>query len=61
MKRRICELCKNGADSAPKPWFSRVMDARRDPVWVAYAIFLVPCAFLNSAGVIVLLDAIQRA
>ncbi|TAG49747.1 MAG: hypothetical protein EAZ30_02625 [Betaproteobacteria bacterium] len=61
MKRRICELCKNCAESTPKPWFERVMDARRDPVWVAYAIFLVPCAVLNSAGAIVLIDAIQRA
>lgn len=38
------------------PWFERVMNARRDPVWVAYALFMTPGVFLNVAMVIAAFD-----
>ncbi|TAG77663.1 MAG: hypothetical protein EAZ24_07410 [Burkholderiales bacterium] len=61
MKRNICDFCKNSAVSVSKPWFERVMDERRDPVWVAFSLFFVPSAFLNMAMFIVAAETISRA
>jgi hypothetical protein len=61
MKRRDHDLCKKSSERAIKPWFERVMDARRDPVWVAFSLFFVPSAFLNMAMFIVAAETISRA
>lgn len=43
-----------------RPWFERMMEARTDPVWVAFALFMAPGTFLVFSMVVATVDAIAR-
>lgn len=60
MKRSKRNARKNAPVTYIEPWFERVMRARTDPYWVAFAVFFVPSAFLNMAMFIVAVETISR-